>query len=244
MSLLELDDVAVSFGGLRALDGVSFTVEQGEVLGLIGPNGSGKSTAFNVITGVVRAERGRVLFDGEDITRLSPHQIAYRGVARTFQLVRPFPRLTALDNVLVGIYFGHDRLRARARAVVRAREVLERVGLAAKADVRAGELTILERKRLEVGRAMGGSPKLVLLDEFMAGISQSQVPDAVELVRAINATGITVIVVEHIIKAITSACDRVIVLDAGVKLAEGSVDEVVAARAVIKAYLGSRHARG
>ncbi len=165
-------------------------------------------------------------------------------MARTFQLVRPFPRLTALDNVLVGIYFGHDRLRARARAVVRAREVLERVGLAAKADVRAGELTILERKRLEVGRAMGGSPKLVLLDEFMAGISQSQVPDAVELVRAIKAMGITVIVVEHIIKAITSACDRVIVLDAGVKLAEGSVDEVVADRAVIEAYLGSRHARG
>jgi len=244
MSLLELRDVAVHFGGLRALDGLSFSVDEGEVLGLIGPNGSGKSTAFNVITGVVRPSAGSVVFDGEDITARPPHRIAYLGIGRTFQLVRPFPQLTALENVLVGTYFGAGRLRARARALEHAHEVLGQVGLEEKADVRAGELTILERKWLEVGRALAGKPKVILLDEFMAGISEAQVPEAVELVKSINATDITVVVVEHIIKAITSACRRVIVLDAGKKLAEGSVDEVVHDPAVIEAYLGSRHARG
>lgn len=242
--LLELDDVAVSFGGLRALDGVSFGVDEGEILGLIGPNGSGKSTAFNAITGVVKADSGRVIFDGEDITGQAPHKVAYKGIARTFQLVRPFQRLTALDNVLVGTYFGAGRIRARGRAVEHAMEVLERVGLAEKAHVHAADLTILERKWLEVARALAGSPKLILLDEFMAGINQSQVPEAVALVKSMNEMGLTVIVVEHIIKAITSACDRVIVLDAGTKLAEGSVDEVVSDPNVIEAYLGSHHARG
>jgi branched-chain amino acid transport system ATP-binding protein len=244
MSLLELDAVSVQFGGLRALDGISFSVEAGEILGLIGPNGSGKSTAFNVITGVVKSAAGRVVFDGEDITRLAPHDIAHRGVARTFQLVRPFPRMTALENVLVGTYFGAGRLRARSTATTHAYAILERVGLAEKALVHAADLTILERKWLEVGRALAGRPKIVLLDEFMAGIHPARVPDAVELVRSMNAMGVTVVIVEHIIKAITTACHRVIVLDAGTKLAEGTVAEIVADPRVIQAYLGSRHARG
>jgi branched-chain amino acid transport system ATP-binding protein len=244
VSLLELDGIAVHFGGLRALDGVSFAVEEGEILGLIGPNGSGKSTAFNVITGVVKAASGRVVFDGQDITGLAPHHIAQRGVARTFQLVRPFPRLSALDNVLVGTYFGAGRLRARSAATAHAYEILERVGLVEKALVHASDLTILERKWLEVGRALAGRPKVVLLDEFMAGIHPARVPDAVELVRSMNVMGVTVVIVEHIVKAITSACHRVIVLDAGTKLAEGTVDEVIADQRVIEAYLGSRHARG
>jgi branched-chain amino acid transport system ATP-binding protein len=244
VSLLELRDVAVHFGGLSALDGLSLAVEEGEVLGLIGPNGSGKSTAFNVITGVVKASAGQVILAGEDITGRPAHQVAYRGVGRTFQVVRPFRGMTALENVLVGTYFGAGRLRARSRALDHAHEILAQVGLAHKAHVRAGDLTILERKWLEVGRALAGRPRIVLLDEFMAGISEAQVPEAVALVKSINAQGITVVVVEHIIKAITSACRRVVVLDAGRMLAQGTVDEVVRDPAVIEAYLGTHHARG
>jgi branched-chain amino acid transport system ATP-binding protein len=244
VSLLQLEDITVSFGGLRALDGISLSVEEGEVLGLIGPNGSGKSTAFNVVTGVIRADSGRVVLDGEDITGMAAHEVARRGVARTFQLVRPFPRMSALENVLVGCYFGAGRMRVGEEAGRSAIDILKRVGLDAKAHVHAAELTILERKWLEVGRALAGMPKIVLLDEFMAGISQQQVPEAVSLVKEINSMGITVVVVEHIIKAITSACDRVIVLAAGTKLAEGTADEVVADPAVIEAYLGSHHAQG
>ncbi len=244
MSLLQLEDITVSFGGLRALDGISLSVEEGEVLGLIGPNGSGKSTAFNVVTGVIRADSGRVVLDGEDITGMAAHEVARRGVARTFQLVRPFPRMSALENVLVGCYFGAGRMRVGEEAARSAIDILKRVGLDAKAHVHAAELTILERKWLEVGRALAGMPKIVLLDEFMAGISQQQVPEAVSLVKEINSMGITVVVVEHIIKAITSACDRVIVLAAGTKLAEGTADEVVTDPAVIEAYLGSHHAQG
>jgi branched-chain amino acid transport system ATP-binding protein len=244
VSLLELRDVAVHFGGLHALDGLSLAVEEGEVLGLIGPNGSGKSTAFNVITGVVKATAGSVILDGEDITGQPSHRVAYRGVGRTFQLVRPFPRMTALENVLVGTYFGAGRLRDRTKALEHAHEILEQVGLGQKAEAHAASLTILERKWLEVGRALAGKPRIILLDEFMAGISEAQVPEAVSLVKSINAMGITVVLVEHIIKAITSACRRVVVLDAGRLLAQGTVDDVVRDPAVIEAYLGSRHARG
>lgn len=242
--VLELIEVSVRFGGLRALDGVSFTVERGEILGLIGPNGSGKSTAFNVITGTLPADSGSVVLDGETITGLPAHRISHRGVARTFQVVRPFPHLTALENVLTGTLFGGAGSRRSPASVDAAMTVLDRVGLAGKAQVKAGEFTILERKWLEVGRALAGEPKLVLLDEFMAGISQRQIPEAIDLVKSINQSGVTVILVEHIIKAITGACDRAIVLDAGRKLAEGSVSEIVEDPAVIEAYLGSRHAGG
>lgn len=242
--LLELTDISVSFGGLQALDGISLDVRKGEILGLIGPNGSGKSTTFNVISGTVKPSGGTVVFDGEDITGLAPHQIAHRGIARTFQVVRPFPQLTAIENVLAGRLFGGGGDRRSPEAVDHAREILDQVGLGSKADARAESFTILERKWLEVGRALAGSPKLVLLDEFMAGISPGQIPETIELVKGINASGVTVVIVEHIIKAITGACDRVIVLDAGTRLAEGSVQEIVANPHVIEAYLGSRHARG
>jgi branched-chain amino acid transport system ATP-binding protein len=242
--VLELVDVSVRFGGLKALDGLSFAVTQGEVLGMIGPNGSGKSTAFNVITGSLQADAGSVTFEGDDITGLSSHRIAHKGIARTFQVVRPFPHLTALENVLVGRLFGGDGDARSAGAIAAAMEVLEVVGLAEKADAKAESFTILERKWLEVGRALAGRPQLLLLDEFMAGISAQEVPEAVSLVKSINASGVTVVLVEHIIKAITEACDRVIVLDAGKKLAEGSVTEIVNDPDVIEAYLGSRHAGG
>ncbi|HEX9643098.1 MAG TPA: ABC transporter ATP-binding protein [Acidimicrobiia bacterium] len=240
--MLEFLDVSVRFGGLRALDGLSFSVREGEVLGMIGPNGSGKSTAFNVISGTLAPDRGTVRFYDEDITALAPNRIAHKGIARTFQVVRPFPHLSALDNVLAGRLFGGRGNKKSDATVAEAEAVLAMVGLAAKAHMKASSFTILERKWLEVARALAGRPKLILLDEFMAGISASEIPDAVAFVSSINVSGVTVVLVEHIVKAITGACHRVIVLDAGRKLAEGSVDEVFNDPTVIEAYLGSRHA--
>jgi branched-chain amino acid transport system ATP-binding protein len=242
--VLELVDVDKRFGGLRALDGLSFTVEEGEVLGMIGPNGSGKSTAFNVITGTLRCDEGAVVFDGEDITGLRPHHISHKGIARTFQVVKPFPHLNALENVLVGSLFGGRGSKRTDETLAEAREVLGRVGLAAKSEAKAESFTIVERKWLEVARALATRPKLLLLDEFMAGLGPGEIPQAIDLVRSIRDSGVTVVLVEHVIKAITGACDRVVVLDAGRKLADGSIDDIVRNPEVIEAYLGSRHAAG
>ncbi|HEX6299689.1 MAG TPA: ABC transporter ATP-binding protein [Acidimicrobiia bacterium] len=242
--VLELIDVGKSFDGLRALDGLSFTVEVGEILGMIGPNGSGKSTAFNVITGTMQCDEGNVIFEGEDITGLPPHRISHKGIARTFQVVKPFLHLTALENVLAGRLFGGNGARRNARASREALDVLERVGLTDKAEIRAESFTIVERKWLEVARALAAKPKLLLLDEFMAGLTVREIPHAIDLVRSIRDSGVTVVIVEHVIKAITGACDRVIVLDAGKKLSEGSIEQVVNDPEVITAYLGASHARG
>jgi ABC-type branched-subunit amino acid transport system ATPase component len=242
--MLRVVDVSKSFGGLRALDGLSFEVERGEILGMIGPNGSGKSTAFNVITGVLRCDTGSVLLNGEEITGETPHRISHKGIARTFQMVRPFPQLTALENVLAGRLFGGpgSRLDEESRAVSLA--VLDRVGLSEKADVEADAFTIVERKWLEVGRALAAHPQLLLLDEFMAGLTSREIPHAIDLLKSIRDSGVTIVLVEHVFKAITGACDRVVVLDAGKKLAEGSPDAIVRDPAVIEAYLGTGHAAG
>lgn len=241
--MLRVDRISKHFGGLRALNEVSFTVEAGEVVGLIGPNGSGKSTAFNVITGFLPATSGTVIFNGEDISGLLAHEIARRGMARTFQLVRPFPNLTTLDNVLAGALFGCAGFSSRKTAESHAYDVLKQVGLAHKAHILARDLTVMERKWLEVARALAGEPKLLLLDEFMAGLNPSQIPEALALIRQLNASGITIIIVEHIIKAITNVCQRVIVLNAGQKLAEGTAVEVIENPHVIEAYLGPRYAK-
>lgn len=237
--MLQVHGLSKDFGGLRALDDVSFEVQKGEVVGLIGPNGSGKSTAFNVISGFMPATSGSVSFLGEEIGHLPAHKVAQRGVARTFQLVRPFLHLSALDNVVAGSFFGHAQIRTRHEAEARAHEILEQVGLAHKAQEQARNLTVMERKWLEVARALACQPRLLLLDEFMAGLNASEIPQAVDLVRRLNAAGITIIIVEHIIKAITRTSERIIVLNAGRKLAEGSAVEVVRNPAVIAAYLGT-----
>lgn len=241
--MLQVEKITKAFGGLLALNSVSFFVEEGEIVGLIGPNGSGKSTCFNVMTGFLPETSGTVVFNGEDITHLPAHEVAKRGIGRTFQLVRPFAHLTTLDNVLAGCMFGHAGMSSRKEAAPRAYDVLEQVGLHEKADVLARDLTVMERKWLEVARALAGDPKLLLLDEFMAGLNPSEVPQAVGLVKQLNKSGITIIIVEHIVKAITDSCDRVIVLNAGEKLAEGTAAEVVENPAVIAAYLGTRYAQ-
>lgn len=237
--MLQVSGLSKDFGGLRALDDISFNVHEGEVVGLIGPNGSGKSTAFNVITGFLPATSGAVRFLGEDITRLPAHQVARRGMARTFQLVRPFLHLSVLDNIMAGCYFGRGQMTSRNEAQARAREILAQVGLLHKAQQPAHDLTVMERKWLEVARALACQPRLLLLDEFMAGLNPSEIPQAVDLVHRLNASGITIIIVEHIIKAITRTSQRIIVLNAGRKLAEGSAAEVVENPDVIAAYLGT-----
>ena len=240
--LLHVEKITKQFEGLLALDGVSFSVMQGETLGLIGPNGSGKSTLFNIIAGAFPPTSGRVSLGGQNITGLPADKIAKQGIARTFQTVRPFMELTVLENVLVSCWYGDKNVHNRHQALARSHEVLEMVKLAHKADVHASQLNVMQRKWLEIARALATSPKLLLLDEFMAGLNSAEVSEAVEFIKRLKNYDITVIVVEHIMKAITSCSDRIVVLNAGQKIAEGTPDAVVKNHDVITAYLGSAYA--
>jgi branched-chain amino acid transport system ATP-binding protein len=240
--LLELTNLSKTFGGLQAVNRVSFAVQEGEILGLIGPNGAGKTTLFNMIAGTFRPSAGRVLLRGADITRLAAHQRCKRGIARTFQLVRPFPDLTVLANVVVGRVYGQDRIWNRRRAEAGALGLLERVGLAGREQLVAKHLTLVDRKRLELARALATRPVLLLLDELLAGLNPTEVVEAMDLIRRLRASGITVIMVEHVVKAIFGISDRVVVMSAGERIAEGTPAEVVADERVIDAYLGTTHA--
>ncbi len=235
--VLEAHHLSKYFGGVRALEDFSLTVPEGAVVGLIGPNGSGKTTFFNLVTGVYLPDRGQVCFRGRVITGLRPHRIARLGIARTFQVPAPFTKMTVLDNVAVGALV-HARTMTAARRA--AAEILEFVGLGARAGDLVSELTLEDRKRLELARALAVRPVVLLLDEVMAGLNPAEVRAAVELIQAIHARGMTIVVVEHVMDAILSLCQRIVVLDQGRKIAEDVPERIVTNEAVIRAYLGER----
>ena len=240
-TLLELRSVTKRFGGLVANKEVSLAISAGEIVGLIGPNGAGKTTLFNCVTGYTHADAGRIVFAGADITRARPERVSGLGIARTWQLVRTFGRMTVLENVVCGALKRHARVgEARARAL----RLLEFTGLASREDVVAANLTLADKKRLEIARALATEPRLLLLDEAMSGLTPAETAAAVELVHRIHAElGLALCVVEHVMEVVMPLSQRVVVLDDGEKIAEGPPAEVVRNDAVIKAYLGE-HYRG
>jgi branched-chain amino acid transport system ATP-binding protein len=237
MSLLSVRDLSKDFGGLRAVSRLSFAVEAGEILGLIGPNGAGKTTVFNLVTGFTRPTAGAIDLAGRSLVGLKPHAVTQRGVARTFQIVKPFPKLSVAENVTLAAFM---RLRARRDAEAEAARLLDEVGLSAKRASTAADLTLADQKRLEMARALATRPQLLLLDEPMGGLNPREVEDASALVLRIRDAGVTVILVEHVMRAIMRISDRVIVIHHGEKIAEGPPGEIVRNREVITAYLGER----
>ncbi len=240
--LLEVRGVTKRFGGLLANDDISFTVNRNEIVGIIGPNGSGKSTLFNCITGFYRPDRGRVVYQGHDITRLSADRICRLGIARTFQIVQVISDMTTLENVMTGAFLRSPNKKA-ARAS--AEEILTFSGLWEKRDMLATALTIPDKKRLEVAMALATQPKLLMLDEAMSGLTPFELKDMLALVRKVRESGITLVIVEHVMEAVMKLSDRVIGINSGRKIVEDVPEKIVVNPEVIRAYLGERyHARG
>jgi len=235
--ILEVQDVTKRFGGLQALSDITFDLSAGEILGLIGPNGAGKTTLFNVVNGVFPPERGKVIFRGENITGLPSYEVARRGLARAYQVVRPLSDLTVRENVMVGACFGRERF-SLAEAARLADEVLAQVGLGQRADHLAGSLNVAEKKRLELARALGSQPYLLLLDEVLAGLNPAEITAMLDTIRQIRDNGITILIIEHVMQAVMNVSDRVLVLDYGQLIAQGLPQEVVTNPQVIEAYLG------
>jgi branched-chain amino acid transport system ATP-binding protein len=236
--LLVVHNASKHFMGLKAVDDVSLTVAKGEIVSIIGPNGAGKTTFFNLLTGQLAPTAGEVRLRGQQINSLAPHQRARLGMGRTFQIVKPLIALSALENVLIGAFMRHPRL---ADARDKAMEVLHKVGMGHHARRRAGDLTLSERRRLEVARALAMEPEIMLLDEVMAGLNQSEVGQSIELLRSLHATGLTFLIIEHNLKVVRAFSERVVVLDRGRRIAEGTADQILNSPEVVKAYLGDGH---
>jgi len=235
--LLQVQGVTKHFGGLLALSQVTFDLPEGQILGLIGPNGAGKTTLFNIINGVYKPDEGRIFFRGQDVSGKKPYQLAKMGMARTHQVVRPLNELTVRENVMAGACFGHEN-QPLGRAASIAGEVLEFVGLAARAGQLASSLNVAQKKRLEMARALAARPYLLLLDEVLAGLNPSEIDGMVQTVLKIREQGVTILMIEHVMKAVMNVSDRIMVLDYGLQIAEGSPQEIANNERVIEAYLG------
>ena len=240
-ALLRLENVGKSYGGVHALRGLSFEVGEGEIVGLMGANGAGKTTAFSLIAGTQRLSDGQIWFDGRRVDGRPAYATARAGIARTFQIVRPLPGLRVVDNLVVAALYGHARERSRSDAEDRARTILDEVGLSRESNRLAETLTLAGRKRLEVARAVATGPKLLLLDEVLAGLTASEVAAALEMIRELHTRRkLTIVVIEHVMRALTQLSHRIVVLHHGEKIAEGSPTEILTNQRVIEAYLGTK----
>lgn len=238
-TILETKDVVKRFGGLVAVKNVSMQVKRGQIFGVIGPNGAGKTTLLNSISGIYKPEEGKVFFKGEDITSLKAHALCRKGISRTFQIVRSFPKMTVLENVMVGSIFGSHTPQDDEK---KALELLEFVGFPLPVDTLAGNLNTVQLKYLELARALATNGELLLLDEVAAGLTPGELVEFIELIKKIRDSGVTVITIEHVMKFIMSICDQIIVLNYGEKIAEGTPEEIVSNQLVLEAYLGKEHA--
>ena len=234
-TILEIKDLNKKFGGLTVTKELNMTVKEGQIYGVIGPNGAGKSTLFNQISGYIKPDSGSIIFNGKDITGNKPHNLCKEGIGRTFQIVKPFGSKSVLYNVAVGAF---ARTNNRKEALEIAERVVEQVGLGAKKDVLGKNLTIVDRKRLEVAKALATQPKLLLLDEVLAGLTPSEVDEAIELVRSIRDSGVTIVMIEHVMRAVMALCEEVLVISYGEQIASGTPEEVTQNKEVISAYLG------
>jgi len=242
MRILTVEQLCKAFGGLKAINNLDFYVDEGEIIGIIGPNGSGKTTALNLITGFLKPNTGKITFQGENITGLPRYQINKKGIARTFQLCKPFLDFTALQNVMVGRVYGQAPCENMKIAAFESEEILDQVGLLSKSQILVKDLTVMERKRLELARALATKPAMLLLDELMAGLNLAEADDVCQLISRIRDSKVTIIMVEHIVKAVTCISNRIIVLNMGEKIAEGHPEEIVNNPKVIEVYLGKSHA--